>query len=99
MDLITPITAGVLLALFTAIQTWISKGRFDALERQMDRLNGDVRGVGDRGDVRMDSLGARMDAHEEANERRFEQLSADIAQLRSDLLQVVLALTPKQQTG
>ena len=51
--------------------------------------------------ARFDSLERRMDAHEERNERRFEQLAAEIAQLRSDLLQVVLAQgsRPRPQTG
>jgi hypothetical protein len=75
VELPTPIVTGVLLAVFTAIQTWINKGRFDAFER-------------------------RLDAHEQSNERRFEQLSAEIAQLRSDLLQVALATrSAHPQTG
>ena len=74
MELFTPIVTGVLLALFTAIQTWINKGRFDDLAR-------------------------RLDAHEQSNERRFEQLAGEIAQLRSDLLQVALASRPHPQTG
>lgn len=44
---------------------------------------------------RFDLLMRRMDAHDQSNDRRFEQLSSEIAQLRSDLLQVVLALTPR----
>ena len=74
MDLLTPVVVGVLLALFTGIQAWINKGRFDALTR-------------------------RLDAHEQSNERRFEQLFSEIAQLRSDLLQVALAASPRPQTG
>jgi hypothetical protein len=65
MELLTVVFGGVLLALFTAIQTWINRGRFDALER------------------------------------RFELLTGEIAALRSDLLQVALAATPRPhpQTG
>ena len=48
---------------------------------------------------RFDSLERRMDAHEQSNERRFEQLSADIAQLRSDLLQVALASRQRPETA
>jgi hypothetical protein len=83
MDVLTPVAVGVLLALFTGIQTWINKGRFDAQDR------------------RFDALGRRMDAHEQSNERRFEQLFAEMAQLRSDLLQIALAATPQSrpQTG
>lgn len=65
MDLQTPLVSGVLLALFTGIQFWINKGRFDALERRID------------------------------------QLSSDVGQLRTDLLQVALALSqrPHPQAG
>ena len=62
MDLMTPIVAGALLALFTAIQTWINKGRFDAIER------------------------------------RIEHVDAEIASLRSDLLQVALAVTGRRES-
>jgi hypothetical protein len=87
MDVLTPVVVGVLLALFTAIQSWINKGRFDAHERSNER--------------RFDDLVKRMDAHEQSNERRFEQIVAEIAQLRSDLLQVALAAAPRPrpQTG
>lgn len=83
MDVLTPVVVGVLLALFTAIQAWINKGRFDAL------------------DERMDGLKRRVDALEQAMERRFEQVFAEIAALRSDLLQVALAANPRShpQTG
>ena len=76
MDVLTPVIVGVLLALFTGLQTWINKGRFDAQDR-------------------------RMEAHEQSNERRFEQLFAEMARLRSDLLQIALAATPQSrpQTG
>ena len=63
MDITTPVVSGALLALFTVIQTWINKGRFDALQRQN------------------------------------EHLSAEIAALRSDLLQVALAATGRRETG
>lgn len=37
MDLLTPVVTGALLALFTAIQTGINKGRLDALEERQER--------------------------------------------------------------
>ncbi|MGH2670135.1 MAG: hypothetical protein ACRDH5_13655 [bacterium] len=67
MDVLTPVVTGALLALFTGIQYWINKGRFDSLEERFDR--------------------------------RFEQLSAEIAQIRADLLQVALAVGSRPQTG
>lgn len=63
MDVLSPVIAGALLAIFTAIQTWINKGRFDAIDR------------------------------------RFDHIDAEIASLRSDLLQVALAATGRRETG
>jgi hypothetical protein len=83
MDLTTPLILGALLAVFTAIQTWINKGRFDTLERGQD------------------ALARRMDAHEQSNELRFQQLASEIAGLRSDLTHVALAVgaRTRPQTG
>ncbi len=58
MHIVDPLITASLLAVFTAIQAWINKGRIDALERRQDR--------------------------------HFEQLSAEIGGLRSDLLHVAL---------
>jgi hypothetical protein len=74
MDFSTPVVVGVLLALFTAIQAWINKGRYDELTR-------------------------RIDAFERSVERRFDQVFAEMAQLRSDLLQVALAVHQRPQAG
>ena len=38
MDIVTPVVVGVLLALFTGIQAWMNKGRFEAIEHRMDTL-------------------------------------------------------------
>lgn len=38
----TPLLVGVLLALFTGIQTWINKGRFDGIDKRLDRLEGET---------------------------------------------------------
>ena len=42
MDLITPLLTGVLLALFTGLQTWLNKGRFDAIDRRFDRIESEL---------------------------------------------------------
>jgi hypothetical protein len=42
MDALTPLVVGALLALFTALQTWINKGRFDAIEKRLDRVESEV---------------------------------------------------------
>lgn len=38
MDVLTPVVIGVLLTLFTGIQTWINGGRFDTINRRLDRI-------------------------------------------------------------
>lgn len=63
MELLTPVVTGALLALFTGIQYWSNKGRFDAIERRLGHLD------------------------------------SQIAQLRSDLLQVALAAGSRPQPG
>ncbi len=95
MDLMTAVFGGILLAAFTAIQTWITHGRFGVVSQRFD----DVSQRFDDVSQRFDRLEGRMDAHEASNERRFEQVTAEIAQLRSDLLQVVLALGPGRETA
>ena len=50
-------------------------------------------------DRRMDGLERRFEAHGQSNERRFEQLAAEIAALRSDLTQIALAVGGRTQTG
>ena len=42
MEAITPVAVGVLLALFTTIQVWINKGRFDSVDKRLDRIEGEV---------------------------------------------------------
>jgi len=42
MDLVTALFGGVLLALFTAIQVWINKGRFDRIETELMALRSDL---------------------------------------------------------
>ena len=59
MDLMTPLVTGGLLALFTLIVTWLGKGRFETLERQVDALarqNDQVRSD-------MAALRSEMNAH------------------------------------
>ena len=42
MDWSTPVITGALLAVFTAIQAWINKGRFDRLEAEIVALRSDL---------------------------------------------------------
>lgn len=84
MDVLTPVVVGALLALFTGIQTWITKGRFDEIDRRFDQV-----------DKRFDQVDKRF----EQVDKRIEQLAADVAALRSDLLHVALSSRPHPQTG
>jgi hypothetical protein len=42
MDIYTPVVTGAVLALFTIIQTWINKGRFDRIESELAALRSDL---------------------------------------------------------
>lgn len=42
MDLTTPLLTGALFAVFTGIQVWINKGRFDRIERELASLRSDL---------------------------------------------------------
>lgn len=91
MDVLTPVVVGALLALFTGIQTWITKGRFDEIDRRFDQV-----------DKRFDQVDKRfeqVDKRFEQVDKRIEQLAADVAALRSDLLHVALSSRPHPQTG
>jgi hypothetical protein len=79
MDLTTPLLNGAILALFTAILAWLGKGRFEVFDRRFDAL-----------DARLESMERRIDALD----RRIELLTGEMAQLRSDLLQVALSQRP-----
>ncbi len=62
MDLLTPLLTGSLLALFTAIQVWINKGRFDAMDRRFERLESEFAGLrSDMLQVALASKGRRDD--------------------------------------
>ncbi len=84
MEVLTPLVVGVLVAFFTGVQIWISKGRFDLIDERFTQV-----------DKRFEQVDKRF----EQVERRLELLSADMAQLRADLLQVALASRPHPQTG
>jgi hypothetical protein len=53
-NITTPIVTGALLALFTAIQAWINKGRFDRLENEIAALRSDLLHVALAGSRRRD---------------------------------------------
>lgn len=67
MDLITPLVTGVLLAVFTGLQTWINVGRFGRVDSRLDQLASEIATL--RSETR-----------------------AELASVRSDLMQVALAV-------
>ena len=59
MDLMTPLFGGALLAIFTAIQAWLNKGRFEAIDRRFDRIENEIATL--RSDVLQVALSTRRD--------------------------------------
>ena len=78
MDLLVASINAVLVAIVGGVVAWLGKGRFDAIDRKIDRLE-------TRLDGRIDSLGARLDG-------RFDALQSSMDAMRSDLTQVALAV-------
>jgi hypothetical protein len=39
MEVLTPLVVGVLVAFFTGVQIWISKGRFDLIDKRFEQVD------------------------------------------------------------
>jgi hypothetical protein len=78
MDLLVASINAVVVAIVGGVVAWLGKGRFDAIDRKIDRLETRI-------DGRIDSLGARL-------EGRIEALQSSMDAMRSDLTQVALAV-------
>ena len=89
MDLLVASVNAVVVAAVGGVLAWLGKGRFDALDRKIDRLEG-------RLDGRIDSLEARFDGRtdwlEARFDGRFDALQSSMDAMRSDLTQVALAV-------
>ena len=89
MDLLVASINAVVVAAVGGVVAWLSKGRFDALDRKVDRLearlDGRVDSLGSRFDGRFDSFEARFDG-------RFDSLQSSMDAMRSDITQVALAV-------
>ena len=83
MDLLVASINAVVVGVVGGVVAWLGKGRFDALDRKIDRLE-------TRLDGRIDSLGARVDG-------RIDALQSSIDAMRSDLTQVALAVGVRQR--
>jgi hypothetical protein len=76
MDLLVATINAVVVAVVGGIVAWLGKGRFDAVDRKVDRLEArlDDRAdaLGSRFDGRFDSLEARFDGRFDSLEARFD---------------------------
>lgn len=81
MDVATTVLNIVVGPTVVLLLGWYGKGRFDALDRRIDRLE-------ERIDGRLDALDRRIDGGLDAVDRRIDGL-------RSDMTQVALAVGVK----
>ena len=107
MDLLGASINAAVVAVVGALLAWLGKGRFDALDHRIDRMESRLDGRIDALDTRLDSrfetfearLDSRFDTFEtrldhrvDTLEGRFDGLQASIDAMRSDLTQVALAV-------
>ena len=100
MELLGTAINAAVIAVIGAAMTWLAKGKFDAADARMDRLEGGLTARIDRLEgglaARMDRLEGgltdRMDRLEGRLDRRIDSLEASIDGMRSDLTQVALAV-------
>jgi hypothetical protein len=89
MDLLVASINAVVVGVVGGVVVWFGKGRFDAIDRKIDRLetrlDGRIDSLGAHLEGRIDSLGARLDG-------RIEALQSSMDAVRSDLTQVALAV-------
>ena len=89
MDLLVAAINAVVVAVVGGVVAWLGKGRFDAVDRKIDRLearlDGRVDGVQSRVEGRFDTLQSSM-------EGRFDTLQSSMDAMRSDLTHVALAV-------
>ncbi len=78
MDVIGTVVNGLVVAAVGLVLAWLAKGRFEMVERRIDRLEG-------RLDDRIDHLEARLDT-------RMDVFQSSLDAMRSDLTQVALAV-------
>ena len=70
MDLLVASINAVVVAVVGGVVAWLGKGRFDAIDRKIDRLEtrllGRIDSLGARLEGRIDSLGARLEGRIDA---------------------------------
>ncbi|HLA93529.1 MAG TPA: hypothetical protein VJO36_08345 [Actinomycetota bacterium] len=107
MDLLGASINAAVVAVVGALLAWLGKGRFDALDNRIDRMEGRLDGRIDalesrfddrmgvmesRFEYRMGAMESRFDRRVDTLEGRFDGLQGSIDGMRSDLTQVALAV-------
>jgi hypothetical protein len=100
MDLLVASINAVVVAVVGGAVAWLGKGRFDALDRKIDRLetrlDGRIDSLQGRLDGRIDSLQTRLegriDSLQARMDGRIDVLQSSMDAMRSDLTQVALAV-------
>jgi hypothetical protein len=89
MDLLVASINAAVVAVVGGAVAWLGRGRFDALDRKIDRLEsrfvGQIDTLEGRLDGRLDTLEGRLDG-------RLDALQSSMDAMRSDLTQVALAV-------
>ena len=100
MDLLVAAINAVVVAVVGGIVAWLGKGRFDEVDRKIDRLearlDGRIDGVQSSVDGQFDTLQShlegRFDTLQSHLEGRFDTLQSSMDAMRSDLTHVALAV-------
>lgn len=96
MDLLVISINAVVVAAVGAIVAWFGKGRFEAIDHRIDRLetrlDGRIEGLEERVGGRFERLETRFDGFEARTDRRFDTLQSSVDAMRSDITQVALAV-------
>ncbi len=85
MDVLVPVVNAAVVTAAGFALWWATRGRFDALERRMDRMEARI-------DDRIDRLEVRVDD-------RIDRLEVRLDAMRSDLTAVALAVGAKPRAG
>jgi hypothetical protein len=83
MEFVGTLVNAVVVTAVGAILAWLGKGKFEAQDRRIDRLE-------ERLEHRIDGLQERLD-------RRIDGLQASVDAMRSDITQVALAVGARRR--
>jgi len=96
LDLLGASINAAVVAVVGALLAWLGKGRFDALDRRIDRmetrLDGRIDTLETRLEGRFETLESRLDHRADTLDGRIDALQSSVDAMRSDLTQVALAV-------